>query len=237
MSNMRVVKGTAVYTANFTPPTTPLTAISGTSLLVKFTNGAIFDNAMMNDLETVGNAQISTSVKKYGTGSIALDGTGDYLRPNAQLPFAFNTGDFTIEFWVYANSVSGYFTFYDSRYPAVSAGFVLFYNAGFNYYTQAGSLISGGTLSTSTWTHVALCRASGSVRLFVNGTQVGSTATDTASYGIASVQPNGPFIGSNYVPADYLNGYLDEFRVTKGFARYTANFTPPTAALPDTGPI
>ncbi len=70
-SNVRYVVGTAVYTSAFTPPTAPLTAISGTSLLCNMTNGAIFDNAMMNNFNTVGNAQISTSVKKYGTGSLA----------------------------------------------------------------------------------------------------------------------------------------------------------------------
>ncbi len=62
VSDLRLVKGTALYTSSFTPPTAPLTAVTNTSLLLNCTNGAIFDNAMMNDLETVGNAQISTSV-------------------------------------------------------------------------------------------------------------------------------------------------------------------------------
>jgi len=240
ISNLRIVNGTAVYDPSLTTctvPTAPLTAITNTQLLTNYVNGAIIDNAMMNDLETVGNAQISTSVVKYGTGSIKLNGTTDYLRPNAQLPFVFNTGDFTIEFWVYANSVSGWSTFFDNRPSTTSAGFFFGYNAGFQYYSATSNLISGGTLSISTWTHVALCRASGSVRIFVNGTQVGSTATDNSNYNTSSVLANGPFIGSNYVPNDYLNGYLDEFRVTKGYARYTANFTPPTAAFSNTGPI
>ena len=82
MSNFRLVKGSAVYdptSTTLTVPTAPLTAVSGTGLLLYYTNGAIFDNAMMNDLETVGNAQISISVVKYGTGSLAFDGTGDWL--------------------------------------------------------------------------------------------------------------------------------------------------------------
>jgi len=72
----RVVKGAAVYTSAFTPPTAPLTAISGTSFLCNFTNAGIFDNTGKNNLETVGGAQIDTSVKKYGTGAWSLMGLG-----------------------------------------------------------------------------------------------------------------------------------------------------------------
>jgi hypothetical protein len=100
ISSARIVSGTAVYTSNFTPPAAPLTAITNTSLLCNFTNAAIFDNAMMNNLETVGNAQISTSVKKFGTGSIYFDGSGDSLvTPNN--PAYILPGDFTIEGFVY----------------------------------------------------------------------------------------------------------------------------------------
>jgi hypothetical protein len=55
------------------------TAITNTSLLLLAPNAGIFDNTGKNNLETVGNAQIDTSVKKYGTGSMEFDGTGDYL--------------------------------------------------------------------------------------------------------------------------------------------------------------
>jgi hypothetical protein len=104
ISDIRVVKGTAVYTTTFTPPTAPLNAITNTSYLLKFTNAGIYDHAMLNDLETVGNAQVSTSVVKYGTGSMYFDGAGDYLSRPASSLYALGTGDFTIEAWVYANT-------------------------------------------------------------------------------------------------------------------------------------
>jgi len=235
MSNMRVVKGTAVYTANFTPPTTPLTAISGTSLLTNFTNGAIFDNAMMNDLETVGNAQISTSVVKYGTGSLAFDGTGDNLIAPSSPNLSFGTGDFTIEGWVYLNSVSGFQTLVSIRISGSDATTghysLAFRNAALEFYASGGVVTSGGTASISTWTHFACTRSSGSVRLFLNGTQVGSTASFTTSIPEKIVA-----IASNNGGSEYLNGYIDDLRITKGYARYTANFTPPTAAFSNTGP-
>ena len=84
-------------------------------------------------------------------------------------------------------------------------------------------------MSTGQWYHIAVCRASGSTRMFVNGTQVGSTYVDTTTYLQTPV-----FIGSSYLgTTELLNGYIDDMRVTKGLARYTANFTPPTTAFPN----
>jgi hypothetical protein len=245
ISNFRVVKGTAVYTAAFTPPTAPLTAISGTSLLVNMTNGAIFDNAMMNDLETVGNAQISTSVKKYGTGSLAFDGTGDRLVQNATPNVSFGTGDFTIEAWIYSLDVSDSTQRGWLQTSSTAGGLATGFTDGvtFVFGTPNGSgtinaivggtnyASSGGAVSSSTWTHIAVTRASGAVKLFVNGTSVASGTGNTTNL-------SGQFIcvGGYYSTAYLYNGYIDDFRITKGYARYTANFTAPTSALSDTGP-
>jgi hypothetical protein len=79
ISNYRFVKGRAVYTSNFVPPIAPVTAVANTSLLCNFTNAGIIDNAMMNNLETLGDAKISTVQSKYGGSSMFFDGTGDYL--------------------------------------------------------------------------------------------------------------------------------------------------------------
>jgi hypothetical protein len=242
-SNVRYVVGTAVYTTTFTPPTAPLTAISGTSLLANFTNGAIFDNAMMNDLETVGNAQISTSVVKYGTGSLAFDGNGDYLLSNpANIDlYAFGTGNFTIEFWLYLNSTSAAQVFYDSR-PASSQGFqpTINTNSGIlYYYTNSTNEITGNSLSTNTWYHIAVARSGTSTKMFVNGTQVGSTYTDSTNYVNSALRPmiGADGFSSGNPGQNPMNGYIDDLRVTKGYARYTANFTPPSAAFSNTGPI
>ncbi|NBU73533.1 MAG: hypothetical protein EBS53_19175, partial [Bacteroidetes bacterium] len=106
ISNARIVKGTAVYTSNFTPPTAPLTNITNTSLLLNFTNAGIYDATSRNVLETVGDAKISTTQSKWGGSSMAFDGTGDYLfSPNTPL-VPFGTGDFTIEVWIYPTKIS-----------------------------------------------------------------------------------------------------------------------------------
>jgi len=222
----------AVYTATFTPPTSPLTAITDTALLLNTINGAIFDNAMMNDLETVGNAQISTSVKKYGTGSLAFDGTGDALIAAYTPNFAFSSGNFTIEFWLYINTTSGTPIVFDMRDGGGSQTPVIYLNgSALVYYTNSGVRITGGTLSTGTWYHVAVCRSGTSTKMFLDGTQIGSTYTDSTNYSGGNL-----WLGSYYSGGFDLNGYIDDLRITKGYARYTATFTPPTAALSDTGP-
>jgi hypothetical protein len=234
ISNTRVVKGTAVYTASFTPPTAPLTAITNTSLLLNYTNPAILDNAMMNDLETVGNAQISTSVKKYGTGSLAFDGTGDYLTIPSSQSLGFGTGDFTIEGWLYLSSTSAYSTIISNRTSGgdTTTGrySVAIRSTAFEFYANGSQIVSAGTVSTSTWTHFAVTRASNNIRLFLNGTQVGSTTAFTTDLSTLA-----SYVGANGAGTEPLTGNIDDLRITKGVARYTANFTAPTTAFADKG--
>ncbi len=222
-------KGTATYTgATYTVPTAPPTAITNTSLLLNFTNAGITDATAKNDLETVGNAQISTTQSKFGGSSMAFDGTGDYLRPNNGQIFNFGTGDFTIEFWLYLTSVASQSTFVDCR-PGSAGDYILFdYDptSKLRLYVNTTTVLSGTTLSTGQWYHIALARSGTSVAYYVNGTQ---SATGTMSTNLLSAA--NPYIGANYLPGSYLNGYIDDFRVTKGYARYTTTFTPPTAAF------
>jgi hypothetical protein len=236
LAGIRLIVGESVstYRANFTVPTVPPTTTSNsvtaanTKLLTNFTNGGIIDATGKNVLETVGNAQISTTQSKWGGSSMYFDGTGDYLRPNSGYIFNFGTGDFTIEFWLYLNSTSNQ-TFIDCR-PGSSGDYILFdYNTTSKLRLFVGSttVLSGKTLVSGQWYHIALARSGSTVKYFVDGTQEAS-ATMTTSILSAS----NPYIGSNYVPGDYLNAYIDDFRVTKGYARYTANFTAPTAAFP-----
>jgi hypothetical protein len=236
MTDLRVVKGTAVYTAAFTPPTAPLTAITNTSLLTNYTNGAIFDNAMMNDLETVGNAQISTSVKKYGTGSIAFDGAGDWLLfPNNQAYLNFGSGNFTVEFWVYHNVLKDYSGFIGGITASNTIAVYSYGNgkAGATLISTGEQIGSAtGVFTTTTWQHVALVRNSGVTTLYVDGT---SRGTYSSSATMALGGTSGGSIGTAAGTGDF-NGFIDDLRVTKGYARYTANFTPPISAFPDIGP-
>jgi hypothetical protein len=235
ISDSRIVKGTAVYTANFTPPTAPVTAITNTSLLLNYTNAGIIDNAMMNILETVGDAKISTTQSKFGGSSIAFDGTTDYVIQPTNINFGYGTGDFTIEFWLYLNTISvdqtivSNLTSTSSINPHIYFGF----SSGINYYTNNANRITGSALSASTWYHIAVCRASGSTKMFINGTQTGSTYTDSNNYGTTAPLGIGTYWSAGSpVTTSTLNGYIDDLRITKGYARYTSNFTAPTAAFP-----
>jgi hypothetical protein len=247
MGDVRVVNGavpsayvtssTTIGATIFTPPTAPLTAITNTSLLLNLTNAGILDNAMMNDLETVGNAQISTSVKKYGTGSLAFDGTGDRLVNLASSPrFSLANSDYTIEMWIYANSFSGF------PYLVTNASGGTSSSNWTMYLTTGGALgfganngpyqFSGGTISLSTWTHVAICQSGSNVYYFVNGSLV-LTKTKTDVNNASWVATSTISVGSQYGSNDY-NGYIDDLRITN-YARYTATFTPPIAAFADKG--
>lgn len=235
ITDARVVKGTAVYTANFTPPTAPLTAITNTTFLANTTNSAIFDNAMQNDLETAGNARISTAVKKYGTGSIAFDGvSGTYLATANQSTFAFGTGNFTIEGWINAPA-AGYdpMTLIRSwNYDGTNfVGFRLEVRAAadggkLGFYVQTTYILEG-TYTANTWVHFAIVKNGTTAVMYINGVATSAPATCNIL---------GPVTGDAYIgiytpPSGYLfTGYIDDLRITKGIARYTANFTPPTSA-------
>ena len=238
LSNLRIVKGRAVYTSAFTPPTAPLGITSGgedppqgteTSLLCSFTNAGIIDSTGRNNLETVGNAAVSTSTLKYGDGSMAFDGSGDYLIVPSSPNSAFGNGDYTIEFWVYFSAINSNNTVFDGRTASLQAVPAIIYYSGLGwyYFVNSSTLVSGGSASTSTWYHVAVCRSGTSTKMFINGSQIGSTATDTNTY-VASPLT----IGARYDNTENLNGYFDDLRITKGVARYpTEPF--PTKAFPD----
>jgi hypothetical protein len=234
ISNLRVVKGTAVYTAAFTPPTAPLTAITNTAILCNFTNAGIIDNAMMNDLETVGNAQISTTQSKFGGSSMYFDGTGDSANTIASPNLSFSSGNFTVEFWMYTNDTAA-----DVISQRPSGGY-----GPFGIYIGSSQTIEGYVSTTGSswvftgsrsftnnqWTHVALVRDGSTVYLYVDGTR--STGGNVSTNSLMTDTTNPLRIGGNVGNGDF-NGYIDDLRITKGVARYTANFTPQTSQWQD----
>jgi hypothetical protein len=232
ISDFRLVSGSAVTTL----PTSPLTAISGTGLLLSMTNAGIFDSAMMNNLETVGNAQVSTSVVKYGTGSMAFDGSGDWLAGPPTPQTDLGSGDFTIEAWLYrtASGAASDSGMVSRGAPSTLNGFVFAYTSAnvltfnFNY---SGAIVTGVTvIPANTWTHVAVSRNGNTFRLFVNGV-VDATATSTNSQ--TTNASDVFYVGrAGYDSGRIVTGYLDDVRLTKGAARYIGNFTPPVARMP-----
>jgi hypothetical protein len=233
ITNLRVLKGSSAYDPTLTQitvPTSPSTAVTNTQLLLNYTNAGITDATAKNDLETVGNAQISTTQSKWGGSSMYFDGTGDYLNfPSSQL-FGLGTGDFTIEFWLYLNTVSGTQNLCDFRNAtATEVAITLYMNlASPTLYVNGADRIIGGNLITGQWYYIALTRSSASTRLFVNGTQSGATYPDTNNY----LTPRPLRIGTTNdgAPQFPLNAYIQDFRITKGYARtITAS---PTAPFP-----
>jgi hypothetical protein len=242
ISGFRQVVGTAVYTGAFTPPTAPLTAITDTELLCNFTNAGILDNTGFNALETVGNAQIDTTTKKYGTGSIEFDGTGDELITPQNPAIAPGGGNFTLECWIYPISNSffnGIYQNYTDGNGRSTAFRINTNNAdqtSLMVQTEASALIttSTGVVTANDWNHIALVRNGGgsnNLVLYVNGVSAG-TATNTTNFSDGYAQiGNARYAGTNY----YWNGLIDDLRLTVGIARYTTTFTPPTKAFPDIG--
>lgn len=238
ISNLRYVVGTAVYTGPFVPPTSPVTAVTNTQLLLNATNAGIFDNTTVNDIETVGAAQISTSVVKYGTGSMSFNGTTSYLTSPNNNALDFGSGDFTLEGWVYlsANQSSKIIVSIGTLDGATrSVGFWIGGTQKLEgYFSADGSTWLSYKIGTTTvvsgqWNHVAFVRSGTTFYLFLNGVSEGAqTGTPTTASSGKALLVGGQ--SGNY----FLNGYIDDLRITKGYARYTANFTPPASAFPNT---
>ena len=190
-------------------------------------------------LTAYGNAAVTTTRSRFGTGSLALDGTGDYVVAAANTGFGFGTGDFTIEAWVYPSGTQkGSSTVMDFRSSGAgstqSRSLIQLYGNGILRYYVAGFQPTGmsTTVALNAWHHVAYSRAAGVGRFFVNGVQVGSNFADSYSYGANPDLVLGQ-VGDNRSFADgFFTGFIDEVRITKGVGRYTANFTLPSSAFP-----
>lgn len=182
----------------------------------------------------VGDAKISTAQSKFGGSSIAFDGSGDYLSIPSNIDFRLGAENFTIEFWIRYNTVSGVQILFDTRPTAGTGLYPVIYSNGatLSYFTNASDRITVlNAVAAGAWYYVALVKNSGLTKLYLNGLQVGSAYADSNDYLCGPLL----FIGNDsYTPALYaFNGYIDDLRITKGVARYTANFTPPTAPFPD----
>ena len=240
LTDVRIVAGTAVYTSNFTPPTAPLTAITNTSLLLQGTDAGIIDKAQSaKSVKLLGNTKSSTTQTKFLSSSMAFDGTSDYIAFTSDL-YGW-AGDFAVEAWVYHTSFSQYSNAIYTTGANGSLGadfFELGANSSGRYqvFWGAGTPLILAPVSDAvplnTWSHIALTRSGSTLRLYLNGSESAST---TKSGALPSSTTDRSFIGTQAYSAGAATrsfyGYMSDVRLTKGLARYTANFTPPTAAL------
>ena len=247
IDDFRITKGVARY-GNFAVPTAGFSTLTpvepyfhNNSLLLHGdgTNGSTTfkDDSINNHTITAnGNAQISTAQSKFGGASMYFDGNGDYLSiADDDDAFNFGSGDFTMETWVYMTS-QGSYNFLVGQYGSSSSVSTTFwsiangYNDCYFYYGSSSVRLSGTTsIPLNTWTHVAVAREGNTVRLFTNG-QVDASSSFTQTLNNSTLDFT---IGADSTAAYDFAGYMDDIRVTKGVARYTANFTPPTSAFPD----
>ena len=233
IADARVVKGTQVYTSNFTPPAAPLTAVTNTKLLVQSTDAGIIDKAQIaQSVELVGDTKSSTTQTKFLSSSMYFDGTGDYIDLKSDNLADFGTADFTIELWAYRSSLGSQVLLDFRTGPSNVAGALYFDSANKIawYVSGANRIIDASATVVDTWYHIAVVRNNATTKLYKDGTQVGSSYGDTNSYTQQSLRPRIGYLGDGTGTLP-LNGYLSDIRLTKGLARYTANFTPPTAAL------
>lgn len=229
--------------------------IDAYTVLLIHGNGAdgstsFFDDSYSNHPVTAnGNAQVDTAHKKFGTGSILFDGDGDYLSVPDSVDWDLGAGDFTIDFWIRFNSFSqmgGIFS--QSLGGSEEAGFYTYLHQPysvlyFRWRATDGTMVSYGytweSAFINTWYHIAFVRNGSNIHLFIDGVDVHPREDVAIGSKTLRDADDSLLIGGNSYNG-YFDGWLDEFRISKGIARWTSDFTPPTeeyATFPNDPPI
>ena len=211
-----------------------------TALLLNFngSNGSTtFTDSSPNNLAVTatGGAAISTAQSKFGGASAYFDGNGDYLQVSNEGEFDFGTGDFTIEAWVYPTDASYPNTIVGKRGSGESdLAFVLYVLGGTTHLVVSSNGTSWelngsgtATVNNNAWGHIALVRKGSTFSVYWNGVLSQSFSSSSSIFN-SSVPLR---IGGGGAANQDLVGYIDDLRIVKGIALYTANFTPPTAQL------
>lgn len=185
-----------------------------------------------------GDAQIDTAQWKFGGASGLFDGSGDYISTPNNLGFNFGSGDFTVEFWMRpAAPVSSTRIIFCKAGGSGSRSFVfgvasdnrLYFGMSENGTGFIDHVSPINCFVDSVFSHVAFVRLSNNISMYVNGVSVFSEVISGSIF-VADYPGE---IGGRPSDGQYFNGHIDDLRVTKGVARYTTNFSPPTAAFPN----
>lgn len=236
ISNVRIVRGYAIYTTGFTPPTARLQAVTGTVLLVCQSSTLLKDNSIYNWTVVRGtpstgtndavvrflNPNPTTFSAQFNTSQVTV--TGNTV-------FDFGSGNFTLEFWVLWTTTAGTKVILDAWNTAPTRFLIRTTSGVLQWYTSYGG--DGYTLPSDhlgRWNHIALVRNGTTTTLYYNGTQVGTPVTSSAAITTSTAN------WTISTTAEPLTGWLSNVRILKGVAAYTGNFTPPSlAALQVTG--
>lgn len=175
-----------------------------------------------------GSTALSATNPKFGSACLLVPDSGK-ATSNVDAADAFGTGDFTVEFWIRPDS---WITdiIYDTRTAAVEVKPSIYYTLGtLRYYVNGADRITGGSLPTGAYAHIALARSGTSTKMFIDGVQTGSTYSDSNNY----VNDRITWGDASYTAGNSINGRIDEARITKGIARYTGPFTPTDEPFPN----
>lgn len=192
-----------------------------------------------------GNAKISTTQSKFGGASGAFDGTGDYLSSSYNADYDFITGDFTFECFIYPttsktariltlcgssinwNSTTGI------HFVAQQVNQNISINISNNTGTPLGTTTTGNLITINAWNHVAFSKSGTTGYIGINGTVSSFSASGAARPSGNPTLAVATYPGENGTGSFIYQGNMDDLRITKGVARYTANFTPPTEPFPN----
>ena len=179
--------------------------------------------------DTIGQYSfIDNSVTTSAAGSLSFNGTSQYITAPNSTALEFGTGDFTVEYWVYFTSTPSAASQFPVSKWAANTGWELYYTGSTNkfaFYALAGTPFLVGTTTpiANSWYHLAVSRAGGTIRLFVNGVQEASVTGDTSNFN----DTNTLYIGKeNNTTNIYFNGYISNLRIVKGTAVYASTFAP-----------
>lgn len=188
-----------------------------------------------------GGAKLSTTAKKFGVSSIFFDGTDDYASIDDNADFNLGYNSFTIEFFVYFDALLDGTHYGVTSQWGTTAGDRSFYidrtaANKFTVYFYADSVlksieVASAAYAAGQWHHFAFVRSGNVFSLYINGTSVGTPVTDAGTMSNSAETLRIGMVGNATDGYYLMNGYIDEYRITKGIARYTANFTPPTVSF------
>jgi hypothetical protein len=255
---VRVSKGVARWTANFTPPTSPYLNDEYTVLLLHGAGAdesTDFIDSSGRIITAVGNAQGDTAQKQFGTAALLCDGTGDYLSMPASQDFNFGGLNLTMDCWVrfadlsapggyYNHGIMGQYTATNNRWELNTYVHDSGASVDLNFTAYDGGTIvanlsyadwDNNGLVVDQWYHIAVIRGWGGDPT-VWALCVDGVAVDTDTRTTECIFYNAPLtIGSVLYSGQEreLDGWVDEVRIVKGDARWTANFTPPQQPYPE----
>ncbi|NBW20793.1 MAG: hypothetical protein EBR82_73805, partial [Caulobacteraceae bacterium] len=226
-------KGTGTRTDSNSSSIVLAVAMDGANNGTTFTDesATIKGSGSAKTISRFGDAKTSTTQSKFYGSSLYLDGTGDYLQAPAGTDFSYGTGDFTFEAWIYPTTSSTDRIIYTqttsgNNFVNLALTTTNTFSVQINASGAGNNVTSTGTVATNAWTHIAATRQSGVVKLFINGVLDGS-GTRNVDLQISTTIPT---IGT-FSHASILNfaGYISDFRIYKGVAKYTGNFNPPSS--------